>query len=77
MFVLKPIVIGHCDQSKLLSTRLGSSLQDMFIHYQLFFYGTGISSNIIYLLGVISPLLKFYFEDLAFSSISVPQKELS
>lgn len=49
----------------------------MFIHYQLFFYGTGISSNIIYLLGVISPLLKFYFEDLAFSSISVPQKELS
>jgi len=60
MFVLKPIVIGHCDQSKLLSTRLGSSLQDMlFIHYQLFFYGIGISSNIIYVLGAISPLLRF------------------
>lgn len=46
MFVLKPTFIGNCDPSKLLSTRLSSSVQDMlFIHYHQFFYGIGISSN--------------------------------
>ena len=46
MFVLKPTFIGNCDPSKLLSTRLSSSAQDMlFIHYHQFFYGIGISSN--------------------------------
>lgn len=51
MSVLKPIVIGHCDHSKLLSIRLGSSVLDkLLIHYQLF-YGIGINTNIIHLMS--------------------------
>ena len=62
MFVLKPIFMGNCDPSKLSSTRLSSSAQDMlFIHYHHFFYGIGISSTNDFLWWIISSLLRFYF----------------